>query len=234
MGYIKRDTEGLLVTRLTDTGRLKLSQGNFNISYFQVGDSELNYTAITESTYTNLDGKSINFRFSGSSILEPPYNAQNSTGGLQSTKNDVKYPMYLNGEGTTQYGIPFMDSSNESIYNTAGPLGFFSACTQGYMPYITSAYTLNSTLWKFTSGFNASTTVTTNSTLSCTNIANASTGLYRRYVRIFYSNQNASCNCGTIFSVFPSMVYLVTSIPTYPNPIVDRATPNFLSLFQFY
>ena len=226
MGYIQRDTEGLLVTRLTDTGRLKLSQGNFNISYFQVGDSELNYTAITESSYTNLDGKSINFRFSGSSILEPPFNAQNSTGGLQSTKNAVKYPMYLNGEGTTQYGIPFMDSINESIYNTASPLGFFSSCTQGYMPYITSAYTLNSTLWKYTSGFNASLTVTTNSTLTCTNIANATTNLYRRYLRIFYSNQNASCNCGTIFSVFPSMVYLVTSI-TYPNPVVDRATPNF-------
>jgi len=228
MGYIQRNTEGLLVTRLTDTGRLKLSQGNFNISYFQVGDSELNYTAITESSYTNLDGKSINFRFSGSSVLEPPFNAQNTTGGLQSTKNAVKYPMYLNGEGTTQYGIPFMDSINESIYNTATPLGFFSACTQGYMPYITSAYTLNSRMYRNTSAFTPSNLFTVSGNLNCTNSASATTGLVGSYLRIFYSNQSASCNCGTILSVFPSMVYLVNSYNISTSAVTfDRITPNF-------
>ena len=43
MGYILKDTQGLVVTRLTDAGRRKISQGNFNISYFQVGDSEVSY-----------------------------------------------------------------------------------------------------------------------------------------------------------------------------------------------
>jgi hypothetical protein len=36
MGYILKDTEGLVITRLTDVGRRKISQGSFNISYFHI------------------------------------------------------------------------------------------------------------------------------------------------------------------------------------------------------
>ena len=50
MGYILKNTSGLVNTRLTDTGRLKLSQGNFNIAYFQIGDSEVTYNAISSSS----------------------------------------------------------------------------------------------------------------------------------------------------------------------------------------
>ena len=44
MGYIIKNTSGLINTQITDTGRKYLSQGNFNIAYFQVGDSEVCYT----------------------------------------------------------------------------------------------------------------------------------------------------------------------------------------------
>ncbi len=43
MGYILKNTSGLINTKLTDTARQMLSQGKFNISYFQVGDSEMLY-----------------------------------------------------------------------------------------------------------------------------------------------------------------------------------------------
>jgi len=36
MGYIIKNTSGLVNTRITDTGRQKLSQGRFNVAYFQV------------------------------------------------------------------------------------------------------------------------------------------------------------------------------------------------------
>ena len=36
MGFIIKNTAGLINTRLTDIGREKLSQGNFNISYFRI------------------------------------------------------------------------------------------------------------------------------------------------------------------------------------------------------
>ena len=32
MGYIIKDTQGLVITRLTDVGRRKIAQGNFNVN----------------------------------------------------------------------------------------------------------------------------------------------------------------------------------------------------------
>ena len=46
MAYIIKDTAALLNTQITDLGRQRLSQGNFNISYFQLGDSEVCYNCI--------------------------------------------------------------------------------------------------------------------------------------------------------------------------------------------
>lgn len=133
MGYIIKNTQGLIITRLTDTGRKKISEGNFNISYFQIGDSEVNYTKLP-STYNKS-----NFQ-----ILEPSYNAQNSTGIPASNKNEIKYPFYLTTTSGITYGIPFLASSDESVYNTASPSGFFSASTNCYRTQASSAYTYNS------------------------------------------------------------------------------------------
>ena len=107
MGYIIKDTQGLVITRLTDVGRRKIAQGNFNINYFQVGDSEINYTATTED-----------YDQTQSMVLEPAYNAQNNTGVPQSTKNNVKYPFYLQGSTGVQYGIPFQASATYEVFNT--------------------------------------------------------------------------------------------------------------------
>jgi hypothetical protein len=41
MGYILKDTSALVVTKLTDYGRMQMSRGLFDIAYFQVGDSEV-------------------------------------------------------------------------------------------------------------------------------------------------------------------------------------------------
>ena len=58
MGYIIKENQGLLITRLTDTGRKKISEGNFNVSYFQIGDSEVNYNAIANYDITNFQNAS--------------------------------------------------------------------------------------------------------------------------------------------------------------------------------
>jgi hypothetical protein len=47
MAYIIKNTSGLINTRFTDVGRRNVSQGNFSISYFQIGDSEVSYNAAT-------------------------------------------------------------------------------------------------------------------------------------------------------------------------------------------
>ena len=53
MSYIIKNTSGLINTRLTDVGRRNISQGNFSISYFQIGDSEVNYTGATNYNIVN-------------------------------------------------------------------------------------------------------------------------------------------------------------------------------------
>jgi len=118
MAYIIKNTSGLVNTRVTDTGRQKLSEGNFNIAYFQVGDSEVSYNALS-STYNQ----------PYSMVLEPPFNSQNSAGSPQSNRQNVKYPYYVDGTAGNTFGIPYMDSVVEPVFNRAPLRGFFSGNT---------------------------------------------------------------------------------------------------------
>ena len=118
MGFILKNTSGLVNTRLTDAGRQKLSQGSFNISYFQVGDSEVSYN-ILPSTYNQTN----------SNVLEPSFNAQNLSGAPESNKQNVKYPYYVDGITGNTYGIPFMDSVVSPVYNRPVMRGFFTGDT---------------------------------------------------------------------------------------------------------
>lgn len=133
MAYIIKNTSGLINTRMTDVGRRYLSQGNFNISYFQIGDSEVNYVAVP------------NYNQSNNNILMPAFNSQNDTGAPESNKQHIKYPYFLQGKNGTTYGIPYQDSQVQSVYNSAGSKGFF---TSGLTQIQTSsAYTITSNYW---------------------------------------------------------------------------------------
>ena len=138
MGYILKNTSGLINTRITDTGRQKISQGNFNISYFQIGDSEVSYNAIPQTQYNQYNNW----------ILEPSFNSQNSAGVPQSNKENIKYPYYVDGNAGNTYGIPFMQSIVSPVYNTASPRGFFLGTTtkQGtsWSAITTGDYAINS------------------------------------------------------------------------------------------
>lgn len=136
MGYILKNTSALINTRLTDTGRKKLSEGNFNIAYFQIGDSEVSYNTLPDW-----------YGQSNTNILEPNFNSQNSAPG-QTNKQNVKYPIYVDNNDTNTYGIPFSDPGITPIYNSAIMRGFFSADTSmstlSWSAYTDSDYTINS------------------------------------------------------------------------------------------
>jgi len=118
MGYILKNTAGLINTKLTDIGRKKLSQGTFNIAYFQIGDSEVSYNGLADF-YNQFD----------TNVLESGFNDQNGAGAPQSNKQFVKYPYFVNGNFGNTYGIPYMDSVVSPVYNTAVMRGFFTADT---------------------------------------------------------------------------------------------------------
>jgi hypothetical protein len=139
MGYILKNTTALINSKLTDVGRQKLSQGLFDIRYFQVGDSEVSYDA----TYNALVGSQI-APIENGWVLAPEWNAQNGSGAPQSNKQYVKYPYYVQGTSGSTYGLPIPQPLIESVYNTAAPLGFFTGSSGSYTAYTSSAYTISS------------------------------------------------------------------------------------------
>ena len=140
MGYIIKDTAALINTKLTDAGRKKISEGGFNISYFQVGDSEVCYDCISGAD------------LSTGMVLDSEYNAQNLSPLPQKSKSNVKYPLLVTDQSTNTYGIPISEPVIDNIYNTAATLGFFTGNTtytysnvidDSFSAQTTSAYTIN-------------------------------------------------------------------------------------------
>lgn len=195
MGYIIKDTQGLVITRLTDVGRRKISQGNFNISYFQVGDSEINYTGVTD--YNQADAM----------ILEPAYNAQNNVGVPQSTKNSVKYPYYLQGTSGVTYGIPYQASSVAEVYNTASLAGMFITGDTCYLPRVIDPYVKNSQYVANFSQFNGTSSSLNLSSRPCPGSA---TEIPQRgdYVAIYMVNDGSDI-CGCFDNSYPVLMFRV-------------------------
>ena len=136
MAYILKNSTALINTLLTDTGRQRMAEGSFQISYFQVGDSEVSYNTLP-----------LTYNQANTNILQPAYNAQNSKGIPQSNKQNVKYPYYVDGVTGNTYGIPFMESENTAIYNVAAPRGFFTGDTinnRDWKALTNNSYVINS------------------------------------------------------------------------------------------
>ncbi len=95
MSYIIKTTSGLISTILTDAARKKISQGKFDISYFQVGDSEVCYNCISNQNLVDLN------------VLSPQYNADNLVPAPEYNRLNVKYPLFVDSNSGSTFGIPF-------------------------------------------------------------------------------------------------------------------------------
>jgi hypothetical protein len=207
MAYIIKNTSALLNTRLTDTGRQKLSKGNFNIAYFQVGDSEVCYTSIPGYNLTQ------------NIILEPGYNGQNSTISPELNKMEIKYPYYVNGTSGGTYGIAVDDSMFYPVYNTAAPRGFFTGSPYNWSAQTSTAYTINSNYIIDTCLCNGD--VITLSADTCS--AASGTPAVNDFVTIFFDGIGG---CGDITGNFPILTYRILGVSG--NQIqLDRPIPNF-------
>jgi hypothetical protein len=216
MAYIIKNTSGLVNTRVTDTGRQRLSEGNFRITYFALGDSEVSYNELP-STYNQ----------SNTVILEPQFNAQNSSGVPESNRQYIKYPYLVTQGETNIYGIPFMDAGIESVYNRAAMRGFFSG--------ITSASTID---WKalVNNSYVVSPNYVVNMyTLSGTNeinvytlggnILNTNTPQVGDFITIYYDGRAATDNsCTNLPTPTPTASVGQTPTPT-PTPSTTNGNP---------
>ena len=119
MSFLQSNSSGILPARITQYGRRKIAQGNFNIEYFQIGDSEFDYA------FSEFDG-----------MNNPPQKVLTPL----DKDSQVKYP-YKVSESTltgTTYGIPLQFSETKIVTNNIGPAGYVSE----YMSSGTSVQTI--------------------------------------------------------------------------------------------
>jgi hypothetical protein len=107
MSFLNSNNSEFLSARITQKGRNSIAKGNFNIEYFQIGDSEFDYNLI----YSGLTGQT-----SHQKVLSP-FDKETS----------IKYPykVDVSTSGTT-YGTPIQQSTTYTIRNVMGPAGFIS------------------------------------------------------------------------------------------------------------
>ena len=225
MAYIIKNTSGLINTRVTDTGRQKLSEGNFRIAYFQVGDSEVCYDKLGSS-----------YNQANSMVMEPQFNGQNSTGVPNSNKQYVKYPYLVDADQTNTYGIPYMDSTFDGVYNRAALRGFFSgetsATTIDWKALVSDQYVISSNYVVYMSGLTGSNQVDLVQ-LDC-NAQNDNLPSIGDFVTIYFDGKGCNnCECFNLPTPTPTPTpsqtpnTTVTPTPTIsPSPTDICASPT--------
>jgi hypothetical protein len=217
MSYIIKNTAALINTLVTDAGRKKISQGKFDISYFQVGDSEVCYNCIN-----NLDPVNLN-------VLMPQYNTQNLAPVPQKNRMEIKYPVYLDSTSGSTFGIPFDASYIDNIYNSAAPRGFFNGSTGTpvtYSAYTTSAYTINPNFVASLSGITSGTVLTISGT--SVNPSVSGTVTPGMFMTLFSDGSTSPIqNSGPMFTYLVIGVTGNTATGGTITIQVDRQLPNF-------
>jgi hypothetical protein len=123
MGFILKEDDDIsyVYCKLTEEGRRKIAEGNFNPNYFSVGDSEVDYL------YYN-DEEPL---FEDSFILKP-----------RDKQIKLKYSIRdLTGNTDTQISINSLSANTITFEREVDDTGFFSGTTYNHVAYTTSGYT---------------------------------------------------------------------------------------------
>jgi hypothetical protein len=211
MSYIIKNTSGLINTRITDVGRRRISEGNFNISYFQIGDSEV--------TYQNIP----NYNITNNNILMPAFCSQNDTGTPNSNRQNIKYTYFVEGGDGSTYGIPYLDSKVDSVYNSAGLKGFFNTGnTTSWVVNNSSGYTINSNYWTDMTKLSGQTTITIDF-----DFCSSTSGVpeVNDFV-VIYMDGIGTCNDVETVPILSYKIQSLTSGSTFYNLTLDRPVPN--------
>ena len=220
MSYIIKNTAALINTLMTDAARKKISQGKFDIAYFQVGDSEVCYDCVS-----NMDMVDYN-------VLMPQYNAQNLSPVPQKNRMHVKYPLFIDSTSGSTFGVPFDNSYIDSVYNSAAPRGFFTGATGSsisFSAFTSSAYTINPNFVIQNSGITSGNVIT----LSATSINPSVSGTVTpgMFLTLFSTDNLQPLSAST--PMFTYLVVAVTGDSSTATTIdiqVDRNLPNFASI----
>lgn len=238
MSFLSQNNAEFLSARLTQKGRKSIAQGNFQIKFFQVGDSEFDYT----SPFNNLDGVQDNPQ---QNVLSP-----------FDKDSQVKYPYKLdNSDTTTTYGIPVMDSITRTIRNGMGPAGFITEF-KDYDSIKCSGTTVECTSIRIPlSGFTGSNTITFTEILSygnCSGVTQQNVDILNihsfndvEFITVVFDNEFINEDqvvSGNSMSLIYRIIGIETVTGTTTTPTcdqivtgsttltIDRFTPNLSSI----
>lgn len=217
MSYIIKNTSALINTTLTDAARKKISQGKFDIAYFQIGDSEVCYDCVNGLNITDLN------------VLMPQYNAQNLAPAPEKNRMHVKYPLYVDSTSGSTFGVPFDNSYIDNIFNSAAPRGFFSGnSVNGFSAYTSSAYTINPNFTCDISTISSGNTLT----LSASSINPSVSGTVTNgmFFTLFTGGIEPLSSATPIFSYVVVGITGDTSTASTVTIQVDRQLPDFSSM----
>lgn len=204
MSFLNEINSEHLAARITQRGRRKIAQGDFNIAYFQIGDSEFDYA------FSDFDG----------TLTRP---AQKVFTPLDKD-NQVKYPYKISTSsltGTT-FGNPIQVAQTETIRNVMGPAGYVSE----YIEYdnetcIGTTVECGSEQIDISalSGSSQIVVPTGNTFINC------------KFITIYFDE--LYCVNPTIKDDASSLVYRVVNVTTgntFNTLTLDRPVPNYTSL----
>jgi hypothetical protein len=220
MSYIIKNTSALINTLITDAARKKISQGNFDIAYFEVGDSEVCYNCIN-----GLDPVDLN-------VLMPQYNAQSLSPAPEKNRMHVKYPLFLDSTSGSTFGVPFDNSYIDNVYNTAAPRGFFSGSTgtpTNFSAFTSSALTINPNFFVSNSGLTSGTVLTLSATTIDPSVSgNVTPGMFIT----LYTGPSVTpiTGNGQLFTYLVVGITGDTSTGSSVTIEVDRQLPDLFSL----
>jgi len=215
MSFLSQNNAEFLSARLTQKGRRSIAQGNFQIKFFQIGDSEFDYTA----PFNSLDG-----------IQDNP---QQNVFSPFDKDSQVKYPYKLdNSDTTTTYGVPIMDSITETIRNGMGPAGFVTEHKE-YDSVECSGTTIECTSIRLPlSGFTGTNTITFTQTINygtCTGITQTDEDILNihsfndvEFITIAFGNEFVNED-QVVTGNSMSLIYKITGITTVTG---STTTPN--------
>jgi hypothetical protein len=201
MSFLNNIDSKFLSIRITKKGRNAIAKGNFNIKYFQIGDSEYDYT----SPYTGYTGVS---NVPGQRVFAP-----------FDMETGVKYPYKIDSStDATTFGVPTQNSApSEKIRNVMGPAGFVS----NYIEYDSgSGTTIECSSESISiSQLNGGNTIS---------VSSGATYADCEYITIAFGTM-AGSTTPVITGNCNSMIYKITNISG--NTItLDRNTPNLNGL----
>lgn len=200
MSFLQENNQQNLAARITDKGRKKIAQGDFNISYFQIGDSEYDYG------FSEFDGI---YPIPGQKVLIP-----------LDKDSQVKYPYKMSATDPTltgvTYGTPVLSSYTDTITNNIGDAGFVYDTLTGSTLIVSLYDTMSITELDGTNNINISSgALLTSLSASTDNI----------YITVILSTLG---EVGLIDGAITSFVYRVTGI-TGNTLYLDRNTPDLSS-----